>query len=84
MQISIDDQDMRNAAKRGVEMLTDKNLATPNEWNDDLVALRYILQGVLAGSFKLEPVQSPQLVKGEAHDIHHGEGVKPDEQKKAN
>lgn len=81
MQLSLDDQDIRNAAKRGVEMLTDKNVSTPNEWNDDLVALRYILQGVLVGSFKLEPQQQkPQLVEPPPHDIDG----KQDEQKKAN
>lgn len=62
MQINLDNDDIKNAARRGVEWLSSEN-KTPNNWNEDLVILKYLLSGLYNGTFTVSPSSLNQDVQ---------------------
>lgn len=54
MEISLTGEDITAGVKRGLELL-DSDIAVPSKWQEDLIALKYLLRAIQAGSYKLEP-----------------------------
>lgn len=59
MEINMTGEDIQKGVQRGIKLL-DSDLSVPIGWHEDLMALKYLLKALDAGSYKLVPNKEGQ------------------------